>query len=164
MKSAKTADRRNVKIDGTEYRRDDYGVLIPADLFVREGGRFTRAEDAIPYLSAERAALQEHFLVLTLDGSHQVIKKHTITIGLADRSLVHPRETFRPAILDMAVCIIIAHNHPSGSLEPSANDLLTTKRLCDAGSLLRIPVLDHIILSRDGIRSIRESFPNYFTA
>jgi DNA repair protein RadC len=153
----------SIKINGKEYRQDSYGVLIPEELFVREGGQIREASDAAGYLAAERAAEQEHFIVLTLDGSHKVIKKHTVTIGLADRSQVHPRETFRTAILDNAVSIIIAHNHPSGSLEASVNDLLTTRRLVDAGALLRIPVVDHIIVSRDGMVSIREKFPQYFS-
>lgn len=153
---------QTLKVGDVEYRQDAYGVLIPEALFLREGGRFRKPEDAIPYLSAERAAEQEHFIVLTLDGTHNVIKKRVVSIGLVDQAQVHPRETFRPAIADNAVAIIVAHNHPSGSLEASANDLLITRRLAEAGKLLGITLLDHIILSRDGISSLRERYPDYF--
>jgi DNA repair protein RadC len=155
--------KKSIKVEGVEYRRDNYGVLIPEALFVREGGRCTKPEDFAGYLAAERAAEQEHFIVITLDGANQVIKKHTVTIGLVNQSQIAPRECFRQAILDNAVSIVIAHNHPSGSLEASANDLLATRRLSEAGAILKIPVLDHIIVSRDGMLSLREHFPNYFT-
>ena len=153
---------RKMKIKGKEYREDGYGILIPEELFVKEGGRIRQPQDFLGYVSAERGAEQECFVVLTLDGSHQVIKKHVVTIGLADRSQIHPRETFRVAIQDNAVSIMVAHNHPSGNLEASVNDLLATRRLVDAGALLRIPVVDHLIVSRDGFVSLRERFPDYF--
>ena len=124
--------------------------------------RICKPEDALPYLASLRARRQECFTVLTLDGSHQVIRAHEITVGLADRSQVHPRETFACALEDRAVSIMLAHNHPSGSLEASANDLLTTRRLAEAGQLLRIPVVDHLIVAEEGFVSLREKFPDYF--
>ena len=101
-------------------------------------------------------------MVLTLDGVHQVIKSHKITVGLANQNQVHPRETYVCALEDRAVAIVIAHNHPSGSLEPSIEDLLTTRRLADAGRILGIPLLDHMIIGGDGYTSLRERFPDYF--
>lgn len=153
---------RTREIDGIDYMEREDGVLIPAS-FVREKAPIHKPEQAAKLLIEEGMADQEHFVVLTLDGSYNVIKKHTITIGLADRSQVHPRETFRQAIKDNAVAIMVAHNHPSGSLEASVNDLLTTRRLAEAGALLRIPVLDHLIVSRNGFISLREKHPDYFT-
>jgi len=124
--------------------------------------RIRKPEDALPYLASMRERRQECFTVLTLDGSHQVIRAHEITVGLADRSQVHPRETFACALEDRAVSIMVAHNHPSGSLEASANDLLTTRRLAEAGQLLRIPVVDHLIVAEEGFVSLREKYPDYF--
>ena len=118
--------------------------------------------DALPLLAPLRSRRQECFMVLTLDGVHQVIKTHEITVGLANQSQVHPRETFGCALEDRAVAIMIAHNHPSGSLDPSTDDLLTTRRLADAGRLLGIPLLDHLILGEEGFLSLRERFPDYF--
>jgi DNA repair protein RadC len=102
-------------------------------------------------------------VVLTLDGNNQIIKKHTITVGLANQSHIHPRETFFPAIQDRAVSILVAHNHPSGNLEPSEADLVATKRLVEVSKTMGIPLLDHLIVSENGFLSLRERFPAYFT-
>jgi hypothetical protein len=74
----------------------------------------------------------------------------------------HPRETLFWAIKDLAVAIIVAHNHPSGSLSPSAEDLVTTRSLSEASRMLKIPLLDHLIVAPTGFTSIRERFPDYF--
>jgi DNA repair protein RadC len=99
---------------------------------------------------------------MTLDGSHQTINVHEITKGLANRTLVHPREVFAPAIEDRAVAIIIAHNHPSGKTDPSGEDLDITKRLVDAGTILGIPVLDHVIVGRENYTSLKEGYSGLF--
>jgi DNA repair protein RadC len=125
--------------------------------------RVRRPADALSCLGALRGRRQECFAVLTLDGSHQVIRAHEITVGLANQSQVHPRETFACALEDRAVSILAAHNHPSGSLDPSAEDLVVTRRLTEAGRLLGIPLLDHLIVTADGFTSLRERFPDYFT-
>ncbi|MCD6024634.1 MAG: hypothetical protein K0Q91_1550 [Fibrobacteria bacterium] len=124
--------------------------------------RIRKPSDALPYLGQLRKRTQECFTVLTLDGSHQVIKAHEITVGLANQSQVHPRETFACALEDRAVGIMAAHNHPSGSLDPSAEDLVATRRLSEAGRLMGIPLLDHIIVTEEGFTSLRERFPDYF--
>jgi DNA repair protein RadC len=119
-------------------------------------------KDAMPMLGNLRKAAQESVVVLTLDGNNQVIKAHTITRGLANQSQIHPRETFHPAIQDRAVSILVAHNHPSGNLEPSESDLIATRRLVEVSKTLGIPVLDHMIVSEGGFLSIRERYPAYF--
>ncbi len=128
----------------------------------RQRVRVRKPADALPYLGALRNRRQECFTILTLDGNHQIIKAHEITVGLANQSQVHPRETFACALEDRAVGIMAAHNHPSGSLDPSTEDLLTTRRLSDAGRLLGIPLLDHLIVTGEGFTSLRERFPDYF--
>jgi DNA repair protein RadC len=90
---------------------------------------------------------QEHFAMLTLDGAGRLIKCHLVTVGTLTNSLVHPREVFAPAMEDRAASIIIAHNHPSGSLDISANDREVTKRIMEAGELLGIRLDDHIIIA-----------------
>ena len=125
--------------------------------------RIRQPPDCLPLLSPIRRALQEVFVVVTLDGVHQVIGVHEITKGLANQSQCHPRETYAPALEDRAVAIMIAHNHPSGSLDPSTDDLLTTRRLADAGRLLGIPLIDHLIIGGEGFCSLRERFPDYFS-
>jgi DNA repair protein RadC len=91
---------------------------------------------------------QEYFAVLTLSCSHAPIKFHIVTIGLLNRTVVHPREIFRPAILDNAAAVIIGHNHPSGDVDPSTEDEEITERLKKAGEIIGIKVLDHLIVSK----------------
>ena len=92
---------------------------------------------------------KEHFVVLTLDGANQLIKKHVISIGTTNRTITNPRDVFYPAIKDMATAIIAVHNHPSGKCEPSREDKEVTKRLVGSGIILGIQVLDHIIIVND---------------
>lgn len=90
---------------------------------------------------------KEEFWVLMLNSSNKVFKEEKVTEGILNSSLVHPREIFRSAILESAASIILLHNHPSGSKEPSREDILITKQLADAGSILQIRVHDHIIIA-----------------
>lgn len=106
------------------------------------------------YLAGD--AVQEEFHIVTLDTKHKPIRSHRITIGTLDASLVHPREVFRPAIRDAAAAVLLVHNHPSGDPTPSREDHAVTERLTEAGKLIGITVLDHIIVARERCQSIRE--------
>lgn len=106
--------------------------------------------DALPALKRWQKQRQENFIVITLDGAHQIIKVHHVTKGLVNKTIVHPREVFYPAIKDFSTAIMCVHNHPSGSVEPSPEDDEITDRICMAGSILGIRVLDHIIITRFG--------------
>ncbi len=99
---------------------------------------------------------REHFIAMYLDSAHRVAGYSTISIGTATMTTVHPREVFQRAILIGAVAIVVAHNHPSGILTPSVEDLSVTERLKDAGKLLGIALLDHLILSEVDHVSILE--------
>lgn len=101
--------------------------------------------------------LQEEFHIITLDGAHQVIRTHQVTIGIANSTQVHPREVFRPAILDAACGVILIHNHPSGDVTPSPSDIAATKLMAEASRVLGIKLLDHLILGRGGCFSFAES-------
>jgi DNA repair protein RadC len=127
----------------------------------RRDTRITDSVDAIEFCRERFAreaheAAREEFHIVTLDVQLQLIGTHLVSIGTLDRSLVHPREVFRPAIKDAAKSIILVHNHPSGDPTPSEEDLLVTRRLEEAGSTLGVPVLDHIVVARTGEISIRE--------
>lgn len=102
----------------------------------------------------------ETFQCITLNAAHEVIARHELTRGLVNQSLVHPREAFRKAILDNAVAIAFAHNHPGGSPTPSAQDIQATRRLVEAGELIGIRVLDHVVISRNGCQSCRKEASN----
>jgi DNA repair protein RadC len=118
--------------------------------------RVTRPEDVLPLLDGLSLKKQEHFICITLNGAGEVIGNRTITVGLLNHSLVHPREVFADAITDRAASIICVHNHPSGTLEPSSQDLEVTKQLTDAGGILGIRVLDHLIVTKTGFLSMKE--------
>ena len=111
-------------------------------------------EKAVEQLADIRDKKQEYFVCLTLDGANRLIAKRIITIGTLTASLVHPREVFAEAITDRAASIIVAHNHPSGSLNPSTADLDVTERLREASGLLGIVLIDHIILTKTDFTQI----------
>lgn len=99
---------------------------------------------------------QERFAVLCLDVKNTLIATRVVTIGLATETLAHPREIFREVIKHGATRLIIAHNHPSGNVEPSPEDLQLTERLLQSAQILGIPLLDHLILGRDNFSSMRQ--------
>ena len=103
--------------------------------------------------------LQEEFHVVTLNTKHRMIRSHLVTVGTLDSSLVHPREVFRVAVRDSAAAVIAAHNHPSGDPTPSREDVAVTDRLTEAGRLLGIPLLDHVVLGATHGVSMREYDP-----
>lgn len=119
--------------------------------------RITCPEDAIriPEVIDLRQKKQEHFLCATLNGASEVITTRTITMGLLNHSLVHPREVFADAVTDRAAAVICIHNHPSGNPDPSNEDIQVTKQLADAGSILGINLIDHLIITKGGVTSLR---------
>ena len=111
-------------------------------------------DKAADQLADIRDKKQEYFVCLTLDGANRLISKRIITIGTLTSSLVHPREVFAEAISDRAASIIVAHNHPSGNLQSSDADRQVTERLKEAGTLLGINLVDHIIVTSKDFVSI----------
>jgi DNA repair protein RadC len=98
---------------------------------------------------------KEHFYVMHLDSRNTVKLVELVSIGSSNASVVHPRETFRRAVMAGSVSIIIAHNHPSADVTPSAQDVALTRRLFEAGQILDIRLLDHIIFSPDTYCSMK---------
>lgn len=122
-------------------------------------GRYTirSPEDAASYLMTDMSSLsQEHFVVLFLNVKNEVLHKQTIFIGSLNSSIVHPRDIFREAVKRSAASIIAAHNHPSGNPSPSPEDIEVTKRLVEAGSIMGIEVLDHVIIGDHQFLSLKE--------
>ena len=123
--------------------------------------KITSTAEAIEYCQIKFGRLaydasQEEFHIVTLDTKHKPIATHRITVGTLDASLVHPREVFRPAIRDAASAVLLVHNHPSGDPTPSREDHQVTDHLTEAGKLIGITVLDHVIVARQRCLSIRE--------
>lgn len=100
---------------------------------------------------------KEHFVMFALNTRNRVKGWQIVTQGIIDAALIHPREVFRPAIVMAASAVIVAHNHPSGDTSPSAEDLKITRQLVDAGAIIGIHCLDHVIIGNPGFLSLRES-------
>jgi len=123
---------------------------------VKQNIKITSADTVYHELKIYGSKKQEYFIVMTLDGASHMIERRIISIGTLNQSLVHPREVFADAVSDRAAGIIIAHNHPSGQLEASHEDRMVTKRLKEAGRLMGIELLDHLIITRTGYLSFKE--------
>lgn len=113
-------------------------------------------ETALDHLTDIRNQKKEYFVALYLNARNELIHKEVISIGTLTRSLVHPREVFAPALLHSAACVLVAHNHPSGDLEPSDDDQQITTRLNEAANLLGIALFDHLIITKMSHYSFRE--------
>jgi len=124
---------------------------------LKETVKITNAKDVLPLVADIAGKKQEYFVCISLNGANEVIKNRIVTIGLVNSSQIHPREVFADVIADRAAAVIFAHNHPSGELRPSNSDSKTHKQLVDAGKILGIRVLDHIILTRKGYFSFQEA-------
>ena len=116
----------------------------------------TTPADLMPSLTQYAYEDQEHFIIIDLNGAHNVIELRVVSIGIANRCLVHPREIFKGAIINNATAVVLAHNHPSGSLNPSKEDDEITERIKKAGKIIGIEVLDHLIIGKKGYYSYLE--------
>lgn len=129
------------------------------------GKRFLKKKKSVLVISPKeiwqemkdlRCEKKEHFVVFYLDIRNQVIKKEIISIGTLTANLVHPREVFEPAVLHLAAQVVLAHNHPSGEVNPSDEDLEMTGRLVKAGEILGIEVIDHVIVCKNSFLSFKK--------
>jgi DNA repair protein RadC len=117
----------------------------------------TPRESALALMTTLQDQPGEVFAILCLSTKHRVIAYHEVSRGTLDATLVHPREVFKAALLANAAAIILTHNHPSGDPSPSADDVQLTRRLVDAGALLGVDVLDHIIVGDGRYYSFKEA-------
>lgn len=124
--------------------------------FLSQHRQISDAQDVFDELKAFADRKQEYFLTITLDGASHIIETRTVFIGTLNQSLVHPREVFADAICDRAAGIIVAHNHPSGTREPSRADIQITQRLKEVSRLVGIELLDHVILTKQGYYSFSD--------
>ncbi|MBO4639281.1 MAG: DNA repair protein RadC [Treponema sp.] len=113
--------------------------------------------DVIPFVNHYAMNGKEHFLAVTLNGGHNIIQIHVVSIGTTNSAVAHPREVFYEAIKENASAIIVCHNHPSGSVEPSDEDIDCTGKLLAASKIIGIPLLDHIIIDCSSYYSFLES-------
>lgn len=132
------------------------GFELARRYMVKESIKITGAKDVLPLLDDIASKQQEHFVCISLNGANEVIERRIVTVGLLDKSQVHPREVFADVISDRAASVVFAHNHPSGELSPSSSDLKIHEQLTEAGKILGIRILDHIIVSKKGHISFQE--------
>jgi DNA repair protein RadC len=138
------------KLDGVGKAKA--AAILAAVEFTRRrvkpaGIKINQPSDIVPHIRHYADRKQEHFICASVNGANEVVSIRVVTIGLVDRSHVHPREVFADPIIDRASSVIIAHNHPVGDITPSREDIETTKRLRRAGEIMGITVLDHIVFN-----------------
>ena len=121
-----------------------------------EGLKIKFPADILPLIQHYGDRKQEHFLSVSLNGANEVMSVRVVSMGLVNKAPVHPREVFADIIAERASAVIVAHNHPSGDLTPSAEDMKITKQLKEAAAILGLSVLDHIIFSAKGYYSFAE--------
>lgn len=167
-KLAKVVDKKGLNLRAEDLKQfgavgDAKATLILAAIeFARrrikpDGAKIVTPADLLPHVRHYADRKQEHFLCATINGANEILNIRVISIGLIDRSPVHPREVFADALSDRASAVIVAHNHPSGGLDPSPGDIEITTQLKAAGAIVGIDMLDHIIFNRSGYFSFLES-------
>ncbi len=136
-------------------------IIVAALEFARrrirpEGTKITSPTDVLPLIRHYADRKQEHLLCISLNGANEVIATRVITIGLLNRTQIHPREVFADAITDRAASIILAHNHPSGNVSPSKEDEAVTRRIKESGEVLGVQLLDHLVFTLRDYYSFKE--------
>ena len=121
------------------------------------GAHISSPSDVIPFVNHYAMSGKEQFLAVTLNGGHNIIQIHVVSIGTTNSTVVHPRDVFYEAIKENATAVIVCHNHPSGDVEPSEEDIDCTRKLLEASRIIGIPILDHIIIACNGYYSFMES-------
>jgi DNA repair protein RadC len=166
-KLARVIDAKGLGVQADDLREfdgvgDAKATLVLAALeFARrrikpEGAKIETPADLLPHVRHYADRKQEHFLCASINGANEILNIRVVSIGLVDRTPVHPREVFAEALADRASAIVVAHNHPAGGLEPSPADIEVTKQLKAAGVVMGIALLDHIIFNRTGYFSFLE--------
>ena len=146
-----------VRSGGSRHRRQGSGRTSKAAPAPPDAPAFACAADLHAYLAPRlRRRTEERFVVLCCDVKNHIVAEREVSRGILDASLVHPREVFAFAVREAAATVVLAHNHPSGDPEPSDEDVALTKRLAEAGALLGIPVLDHLVIGARGFVSFQE--------
>ena len=137
-------ERKKITILSIEakYRKEVVREDAPAWVSMR----FTSARQVFEMFMDLRQEAKEHFIALHLDGKNRIACLDRVSVGSLNQSIVHPRELFKTALLSSAAAILLIHNHPTGDTSPSREDLEITRRISEAGDLLGIKVLDHIII------------------
>jgi DNA repair protein RadC len=153
MKTPRTNTATGNDVDTEPYRPQSEPKIARATT-----PRLSSAQDVYEALTDLRAEDREHFVAFDLDVRHRIIARRVVHVGTLTSVDVHPREVFKPAIVNSAAAIIIAHNHPSGDPSPSRQDIELTERLRETGTLVGIAILDHVVVAAEGYVSFAERY------
>ena len=132
------------------------GMELARRFLVKKETIIQNPTDVLPLVGHLKSKQQEYFVCISLNGANELIQSRVVTVGLLNSSQIHPREVFADVITDRAASVVLIHNHPSGSLNPSESDIQITNQLVEAGKILGLTVLDHIIVSKRGYMSMKE--------
>ena len=145
------------KADIEGMRKADLVAMV-TELYICDCQKITGPSDVANVLRSKIGrSKQENFLAIYVDGANNVIETRIIFKGTLNSCVVHPREVFAPAFELRAAAVIIGHNHPSGNTEPSFEDISMTKKLSEAGNILGIEILDHVIFTKKGYYSFKSN-------
>ena len=156
IENATLEELRGIKGLGKAKAAQIVAAIAFAKRFTGARPEILSAQDVWHLCADVRDSKREHFLAFYLDTQNRLIERQVVSIGTLNASLVHPREVFEPALKLHAASLIVAHNHPSGVLEPSIEDREVTRRLLDAGSIIGIQLLDHTIVTKAGYMSFEQ--------
>jgi len=151
--------KRLMKVEGVGFAKACQiiaGMELARRFLVKKENIIQNPTDVLPLVSHLKRKQQEYFICISLNGANELIQSRVVTVGLLNSSQIHPREVFADVITDRAASVILIHNHPSGSLSPSESDIQITNQLVEAGKILGLTVLDHIIVSKRGHMSMKE--------
>lgn len=149
---------RSLDVDYEELDKDDLITILREVTGEKNNttNQIRNPSDILPFFKQVRKRNKEQFWALILNGAHEVIKTSKVSEGLVNKSIAHPREIYREAIKQNAVAVVIVHNHPSGNTDPSDQDREITHRVKEAGDVIGIQMLDHLVLTKNGYYSFLE--------
>ena len=120
------------------------------------GVHISSPSDIVPFVKSYSMEQKEHFIIVILNGAHNIKKIQVVSVGILNKTIIHPREVFREVIKENAASIVLCHNHPSGKLSPSPDDIETTRILIESADILGIQILDHVIINCESYYSFLE--------
>ncbi|HIJ80405.1 MAG TPA: DNA repair protein RadC [Desulfuromonadales bacterium] len=151
-----TVPRRSIKFKQIRATMETLEVREEVAAYLQADRRYTSPEQVAQIFSFLHNEAKEHFFTVHLDGKNRILCLDLVSVGSLNQSIVHPREVFKTSLSTSAAALLLVHNHPTGDPTPSAEDIAITRRLKEAGEIIGIKVLDHVIVGTEGYLSFVE--------
>ncbi|MEI6827747.1 MAG: DNA repair protein RadC [Desulfuromonadales bacterium] len=151
-----TVPRRPIKFKLIRATMETLEVREEVAAYLQADRRYTSPEQVAQIFSFLHNEAKEHFFTVHLDGKNRILCLDLVSVGSLNQSIVHPREVFKTSLSTSAAALLLVHNHPTGDPTPSAEDIAITRRLKEAGEIIGIKVLDHVIVGTEGYLSFVE--------